>query len=200
MILAHYEQRMPYGIHPDGNNSPTMSALRGYYSTESSPIRRSMYNLHTVDADEGSSKKNEDGHLLAPAQREVELMTRSSTHVDDRLRRRRNDDVDVIVPSFSNRSDDYDENEAVTRQIFDAMRDRDMPKPLFSAAATAKFNAWREKSSSGAMQEFRNFQNKSIRWRDQLINKIKKAASQPALSAQRNTNNPGPSASSLKKD
>ena len=159
-----------------------------------------MYNLHTVDADETFSKKNEDGHLLAPAQKEVELMTRSTTYVDDRLRRRRHDDLDANVPSFSSRSDDYDENDAATRQIFDAMRDRDMPKPLFSAAATAKFNAWRERSSSGAMQEFRNFQNKSIRWRDQLINKIKKAASQPALSAQRNANNPGPSASSLKKD
>eukprot|EP00889_Picochlorum_renovo_P002166 jgi/Picre1/29196/NNA_004589.t1 len=117
MILAHYEQRMPFGMHPEGNgmnDKPLTSvrALRGYYSTDHSPVRQQ----HCVDWEaEGASKKNEDGHFVAPASTrgEVEMMSRStSSYRDDRLRRRRNDDTEYSMTTpLRNDAGDYDEND-----------------------------------------------------------------------------------------
>lgn len=101
---------------------------------------------------------------------------------------------------------DYDENDPAVRQVFEAMRDRDMPKPLFGPQTTAKFNSWKEKSSilsSNAMKELKDLQTKSLKWKDQLLHRIKKVTNQPgpsssaAAAASRST----PSfSSSIKKD
>ncbi|KAI8105155.1 hypothetical protein M9435_000325 [Picochlorum sp. BPE23] len=194
MILAHYEQRMPFGMHPEGNgmnDKPLTSvrALRGYYSTDHSPVRQQ----HGVDWEaEGASKKNEDGHFVAPASTrgEVEMMSRStSSYRDDRLRRRRNDDTDEYSMTTPLRNDagDYDENDPAVRQVFEAMRDRDMPKPLFGRQTTAALNSWKEKSSvisSNAMKELKDLQTKSLKWRDQLMRRIKKVTNaQPGPSS-----------------
>lgn len=184
MILAHYEQRMPFGMHPEGNGMndrplTSVRALRGYYSSDHSPVRQQQ----CVDWEaEGASKKNEDGHFVAPASArgEVEMMSRStSSYRDDRLRRRKNDDTDDYSMTTPLRNDmgDYDENDPAVRQLFEAMRDRDMPKPLFGPQTTAKLNSWKEKSSvmsSNAMKELKDLQTKSLKWRDQLMNRIKK--------------------------
>lgn len=173
MILAHYEQGISLPL-PHGTN------IRNYYSGNTSPIR-------SRDAVEDDNGMLGPGHLLASHHKEVEMMSRS-TYKDDRLRRRNIDEQ--YMPR---RKCDSDENDPATRQFFDAMRERDTT-PLFSAATTARFNSWREKSvstlSNGAMRELKDLHSKSIRWRDQLFSKIKKAASQPSMAP----------ASSLKRD
>lgn len=181
MILAHYEQGMSFPLAHG-------STMRKYYSANTSPIR----NMDHVVIDDDHDTMLGPGHVLASRQKaEVEMMNRPSTsYKDDRLRRRKHDD------SFISRTMDADENDPATRQFFDALREKDTT-PLFSAEATARFNAWREKSvstlSHGAMRELKDFHSKSIRWRDQLFSKIKKAASQPSMV-------PSSSGSSLKKD
>lgn len=173
MILAHYEQGISLPL-PHGTN------IGNYYSGNTSPIRG-----------RGNSEDNAilaPGHLLSSHQKEVEMMSRSATssYKDDRLRRRK---IDDDIP----RRYTVDENDPATRQFFDAMRERDTT-PLFSPATTARFNTWREKSvstiSNGAIRELKDLHTKSIKWRDQIFSKIKKAASQPAMAP----------ASSLKKD
>lgn len=172
MILAHYEQGISLPL-PHGTN------IRSYYSGSTSPIR-------SRDAVGDDNCIIGPGHLLASHQKEVEMMS-SSAYKDDRLRRRKIDE------HLMSRKWDSDENDPATRQFFDAMRERDTT-PLFSAATTARFNSWREKSvstlSNGAMRELKDLHSKSIRWRDQLFSKIKKATSQPSMTP----------ASSLKRD
>lgn len=102
-----------------------------------------------------------------------------------------------------------------TREFFDSLREKDAAKStpqLFSAETTAKLNSWKEKSSTLAMKELKNIQGRSIRWRDTLVNKFKRAESQPSLGSDGSRVAPGGShvraaslgdgndASGLKKD
>lgn len=163
MILAHYEQGISLPL-PHGTN------IRDYYSGNNSPVR-------ARDPGNEDSVMLGSGHLLSSRQKEVEMMSRSG-YKDDKLRRRR------IEEDHMPRRFDVDENDPATRQFFDAMRERDTT-PLFSPATTARFNSWRDKSvstlSNGAMRELKDLHSKSIRWRDQLFSKIKKATSQPTM-------------------
>lgn len=84
------------------------------------------------------------------------------------------------------RADDASQDvyDPATREFFDSLREKDAAKStpqLFSAETTAKLNSWKEKSSTLAMKELKNIQGRSIRWRDTLVNKFKRAESQPTL-------------------
>lgn len=83
------------------------------------------------------------------------------------------------------RTDSQNElNDPATREFFDALREKDAANStpqLFSAETSAKLNAWKERSSTIAMKELKNFQGRSIRWRDTIVNKLKRIGSQPAM-------------------
>ena len=72
----------------------------------------------------------------------------------------------------------------VTREFFDSLREKDAAKStpqLFSPETAAKIHAWKERSSTLAMKELKNIQGRSIRWRDTLVNKLKRIGSQPTM-------------------
>eukprot|EP00890_Picochlorum_soloecismus_P006069 jgi/Picsp_1/6463/NSC_03810-R1_protein len=207
MIIAHYERGPYYAGESSHRALDALSALQGYYSNDSSPIQGMTYGFDDLlgggigNVLPESNKKNDDEYdRYRGGGREVEMMARASSkivncpsYIEDRLRRRKNDDAFERDLSFSR---DYEEdNDPATRQVFDALRERNFPQrpPLFSSELSSKIsNAWRTRSSSfsvGAMKELKDLRNKSVKWKDQLVSKIKKAASQPAMTSTFGNNN-----------
>lgn len=207
MIIAHYERGPYYAGESSHRALDALSALRGYYSNDNSPIRGMSYGFDDLLGGgignvlpESNKKDDDEFDRYRSVGREVEMMARASSkiancpsYVEDRLRRRKNDDAFERELSFSR---DYEEeDDPATRQVFDALRERNFPQrpPLFSSELSSKISdAWRTRSSSfsvGAMKELKDLRNKSVKWRDQLVSKIKKAASQPAMASAFGTNN-----------
>lgn len=207
MIIAHYERGPYYAGESSHRALDALSALRGYYSNDNSPMRGMTYGFDDLLGGgignvlpESNKKDDEEFDGYKGGGREVEMMARASSkiancpsYVEDRLRRRKNDEAFERDLSFSR---DYDEdNDPATRQVFDALRERNFPQrqPLFSSEISSKIsNAWRTRSSSfsvGAMKELKDLRNKSVKWKEQLVSKIKKAASQPAMASAFGNNN-----------
>jgi LysM repeat protein len=123
---------------------------------------------------------------------EVELMrttmastsTASTSRASTSLPTTSRDFRDARTRITVSRADSHELYDPATREFFDALREKDAANStpqIFSAETTAKLNAWKERSSSMAMKELKNFQGRSIRWRDTLVNKLKRIGSQPAL-------------------
>jgi len=123
---------------------------------------------------------------------EVELMrttmaptsTASASRASTSLPTTSRDFGDARTRIAVSRADSHELYDPATREFFDALREKDAANStpqIFSAETTAKLNAWKERSSSMAMKELKNFQGRSIRWRDTLVNKLKRIGSQPAM-------------------
>lgn len=167
MIVAHYERAA--ALPPSRqrtSSSAALNELRGYYSTGASP---------------GYSDEEEGGGFLAGRRRqpqgEVELMTRQQgfapgAAADDRLRRR-------------NYSGDYDENlesgsalASTTTGAFQALG-----MPAFRAPSLFRSGPDGRPGMLGGLPDLRDLQRRSSKWTDQMLTKIKRVASQPALAA-----------------
>ncbi len=126
--------------------------------------------------------------------REVEMIR--TTFASSSTSRDYTHDATGTVGVALHRADDASQElyDPATREFFDSLREKDAAKStpqLFSAETTAKLNSWKEKSSTLAMKELKNIQGRSIRWRDTLVNKFKRAESQPSLGSGGSSAGPG---------
>jgi hypothetical protein len=159
MIVAHYG-RGGFGdgpLHLRAASAAALSELRGYYSTSPTP---------------GGSDDEDDG-MFAPRRRappgEVELMSRqggggSSSYLDDRLRRRGRGDEDCA---------DFGQMSPQRAPLFRSATER-----ISGSSSSGGLS-----SSGTALNELKEWHRKSLQWRSQLLNKLKRAASQPALAS-----------------
>jgi LysM repeat protein len=164
MILAHYEGRLAMAGVVDGDQMVDPISPGGLRIDEGERMLLSAAAQKGVESEVELMRSD-----LLPAQ--------DPLPANDRLRSR------TSRHRTTKSMDGYRVDElrdAATREFFDAMREKDAA-PLFSATTSAKLNAWKEKSSTIAIRELRDFQSRSIRWRDTIFSKIKKISSQPAM-------------------
>lgn len=172
MIVAHYGRPGAGGQegHLRATSAAALSELRGYYSTSPTPGR-------SLDASDDESM---DG-IFAPRGRrraapgEVELMARHPSsqntpgYVDDRLRRRRNAEEDYYC-------DEPDVAAASPVRGGSPFR-----APLFRNAGAVPEKDPGSNAIAVGMNDLKKWHRKSLQWRSQFMNKLKKVASQPAL-------------------
>lgn len=164
---------MPSGVgRPRATSSAALNELRGYYSTSNS-----------LDHSPDDSDGDEPGVFRTrrrPPQGEVELMSRQVStqgtpgYIEDRLRRRRALD------------DDGDEaSEPLFSSLFSngggaSTGPSPLRMPLFRSSTERRE---RNTSLGSGLQDLKEWHRKSLQWKDMLVSKLKKAASQPALAA-----------------
>lgn len=185
MIVAHYGKNGGTEGQLRATSAAALSELRGYYSTSPTPDNR------TPDF----SDEDELDGVFAPRGRgrplpgEVELMARQTSsqstpgYIDERLRRRRNAE------------DDYLLDEPIEGSVFSSMRIPSPARiPLFRSAterltresqtgAGNNNNSQNQNNRGVGFNDLKDWHRKSLQWRSQLLNKIKRVASQPVMSA-----------------
>lgn len=194
MIVAHYGRNGGTLGGAEGHlratSAAALSELRGYYSTSNTPTDNRTPDFSDDDDYDGVFAPR--GHNRRPLPGEVELMTRQTSSQsaqgfkDDRLRRR-----------GKSAEDDFFADELLEGEeggsMFSSLRiPRPARIPLFRSATerlsresqTAGNNTSNNQNTLGVgINELKDWHRKSLQWRSQLLNKIKKVASQPVMSS-----------------
>jgi hypothetical protein len=171
MIVAHYGRAPPAGAQLSASGAAALHELRGYYSTGASLSGSPGF----------SDEEGEVAGARCPGRRvrrhaEVELMTRQQSlssaapaYADDRLRRR-------------NYSLDFDEGHVAAAgaapQQLPAMR---TPPPAQRAPSLFGGAGDGRSLLAGGLQDLKDLQRRSARWKDQLLVKLKRVSSQPTI-------------------
>lgn len=163
-----------------------LTELRGYYSTGASLNPSPLYSDEDQDDLDSSMIDFEairQGTLPRnrKSPREVELMTRNSSqsaaYMEERLRRRKNpgeaeDFSEAIDTSYSN----------VTDCVANLSP---LSTPNQPSRTISPSEAWRRRGggSVGGLQDinFKEWKRRGQQWKEQMLNRLKRAASQPAL-------------------
>jgi len=194
MIVAHYGKNGGTLGGAEGHlratSAAALSELRGYYSTSNTPPDNRTPDFSDDDEYDGVFASR--GHDRRPAPGEVELMTRETSsqitpgYKDDRLRRRGRSAEDFVV-------DEPVEGEE-EGSLFSRLQVPGQTRiPLFRSATERLFresqtggntaNTNNQNTRGVGIKDLKDWHRKSLQWRSQLLNKIKKVASQPVMSS-----------------
>ena len=190
MIVAHYGKNGGT-LGTEGQlratSAAALSELRGYYSTTPTPDNRTP---DFSDEDEYDGVFASRGRTK-PLPGEVELMARQTSsqstpgYIDDRLRRRRNADDDYLIDEpleggsmFSNLRIPGPARIALFRSATDRLSRESQP-----GMGNGAGNQTRSATVGVGLNDLKDWHRKSLQWRSQLLNKIKRVASQPVMSS-----------------
>lgn len=153
-----------------------LSSLRGYYSMAGTPNG-------LTDEDEDSDGEQFVFDRCRPLPGEVELMTRTSApqntpaYIEERLRRRRNAEEDGIVRTDGSGASGPDDDPLIVPRrnaLFHSVSER-------LSGTNVRRGFGRSGSAGGSLSDLREWHRKSLVWRDHVIDRLRKAASQPLI-------------------
>lgn len=172
-----------------------LTELRGYYSTGPSLSPSPLYS-DGEDEDQGDAEESLiDFEALrqglpgrrARSPREVELMTRngsqgaSSSYIEERLRRRKGPGEDDDGCMSVEPTGRIAGNPGCINDSTAPLPQSSKQKHLFESSLEGR--RARSGNSMGGLQDinFQEWKRRGQQWRDQVLNRLKRAASQPAL-------------------
>lgn len=192
MIVAHYGKNGATLGGTEGHlratSAAALSELRGYYSTSNTPTDNRTPDFSDDDEYDGVFAPR--GHSRRPSPGEVELMARQTSsqskpgYIDERLRRRgRNAEDDYVVDELLEGGGGG--------SMFSSLRIPSPARiPLFGSAterlsreSQSGGNSNNQNSMGVGLNDLKDWHRKSLQWRSQLLNKIKRVASQPVMSS-----------------
>ena len=181
MIIAHYGKT---GAGPEGHlratSAAALSELRGYYSTTptSEPSPGADFS-DDEDSLEYAGVFNPRGRRRAsPGEVELHVMTRGGSTMDERLRRRRNADGEFVDEDLSPvRGASPFRMPPLFRSASERPNNRDGGINNSSTSTSNRIDA----AMTTGINDLKEWHRKSLHWRAQLLNKLKRVASQPSM-------------------